>query len=218
MEGTLSEAIQAVSTMTIVEEFGIPFQRRNGKTYLICPGHDDQHFGSCYIDKKDNGYYCYACNEHVQKWDMLLKVSKFTHKDAANWFFEKSGITPSKTTSTNPLASINKLIARLQDYVDNSPVYNDVTDCTKLESSYGRNINGDYLLSEVVEGNPLLSLYKLNKELFKTVVLNILTRREEKLNGLIRRKMSCISQQDLADGVQAELSKLSELKSDVIQM
>ena len=184
MEGTLSEAIQAVPTMEIVQQFNIPFQIRNGKTYLICPGHDDQHFGSCYIDKKDDGYYCYACNEHVDKWGMLLKVSGYSHKDAAKWFFETSGITPSKF-SVNPLANVNKLIGKLSEFVDNTPVYDDSYDCKKLESSYGRNINGDYLFSDLVTGNPLLQLYKDDKELFKTIVLNVLKHRKEKLLGLL---------------------------------
>lgn len=219
MEGSLSDAISAVSTMEIVTEFKIPFEHRRGRTYLLCPGHDDQNFGSCYVDKNDDGYYCYACDEHVSKWDMLLKVSGFTHASAANWFFEKSGITPSKF-SPNPLANIHKLITKLQVFVDNSPTYDDIYDCKKLESTYGRTINGDYLFSELTSCSPLLDLYRDNKELFKTVVLNVLNRKKDKLNDLIKshRSFAGIPSDEINEGASKQLEIIKNLIDEVVQI
>ena len=74
-KGTLSDAISSVSTMDIIDSFAVPNRTRRGRTYILCPGHDDHNFGSCYIDKNDNGYYCYVCGEHVQKWEMVLKLN-----------------------------------------------------------------------------------------------------------------------------------------------
>ena len=223
MEGTLSEAIQAVSTMEIVRQFDVPFQQRNGKVYLICPGHDDSHFGSCYIDKNDNGYYCYACNEHVDKWNMLLKVSGYSHRDAAKWFFETSGITPS-SSGINPLASINKLIAQVSKFCENSPIYNDLYDCKKLESSYGRIINGSYLFSEVQYGNPLLELYKQDKDLFQKIVLNVLGDREKRLKVLAKECLKPnfaykgIKGDILLEGIKKELDEIEFLTALLVKV
>ena len=166
--GTLTDAIEAVSTMDIVEHFSIPYQERRGRIYLLCPGHTDNHFGSCYVDKNDNGYYCYVCSEHVRKWDMLKKVSGYSNTDARDWFFRVSGITPSK--QANPVSPILQIIKELSPFVDNSTVYNDIHTCEKQESSYGRMEKGEYVYSEPACVKPLLELYKIDDELFVKVV------------------------------------------------
>lgn len=165
--GNLTDAIEAVSTMDIVEHFGIPYQERRGRIYLLCPGHTDNHFGSCYVDKNDNGYYCYVCAEHVRKWDMLKKVSGYNNTDARDWFFRVSGITPSK--QANPLIPILQLIKDIGPFINNSTVYNDIHACEKQESSYGRIEQGEYLYSEPACAKPLLELYKTDSMLFAEV-------------------------------------------------
>lgn len=215
MEGTLSDAVQAVSTIEIVEEFGIPNRTKNGKTYLLCPGHDDTHFGSCYIDKNDNGYYCYACSEHVPKWAMLRKVSGKSPRDAADWFFQHSGITPTRTA--NPLAPVMKLVKDLELYIDNSPLYEDQFVCAKSSSSYGRISHGDYFFSELISQNPLLNLYKQSPTVFATTCINALTEKIAFKNRLLKffkrhfTDASADAYHSLYATVEKEISQMNDL-------
>ena len=182
-KGTLANAIDAVSTMDIVEGFDIPYRIKNGKTYILCPNpsHDDRHFGSCYIDRKDNGYYCYACSEHASKWQLVLYLNGNKKADAADWFFKTAGMIPIKENQEDPFKKATKVIRKIEDYLKNSVVYNDLKSCEKIESSYGRNINGQYLYSELSITNPLADIYKMDKQFFKDYVSNLLTAKIEKI-------------------------------------
>ena len=173
-KGTLTDAINLVSTISIVEEFNVPHFTKKGITYLLCPGHEDRHFGSCYIDKNDNGYYCYACGEHVDKWHMVLKLNGNDKSKAATWFFDTAGIDRTKTIEEDPYQNLLKLIKQIEPYFKNGTIYNDLHECSKVESSYGRNIGGAYLYSEISITNPLLETYKKDKVAFKKIVLNML--------------------------------------------
>ena len=209
--GTLSEAIEAVSTMDIVETFGVPHVERRGRVLLLCPGHTDHDFGSCYIDKNDNGYYCYACAEHVRKWDMLKKVSGYNNRDARDWFFRMSGITPS--FQANPLSPILQFVKELAPFVDNSTVYNDIHTCEKQESSYGRMEKGEYLYSEPLCTKPLLELYKMDSMLFADVVRATLQTRKAEQDNVIAFCNRHLNDKALVQGVFQRNPKYQEIKS-----
>lgn len=208
--GTLSDAIEAVSTMDIVEHFGIAYQERKGRVYLLCPGHTDNHFGSCYVDKNDNGYYCYVCAEHVRKWDMLKKVSGYNNTDARDWFFRMSGITPSK--QANPLTPILQFIKEATPFIDNSTVYTDIHACEKHESSYGRVEKGEYLYSEPVCTKPLLELYKKDCMLFADVVRETLKTRIEETQRVIDFCEKNKNTKSIINGVFQHNPKFNEVK------
>ena len=184
-KGTLSDAIDSVSTLDIIESFDVPNRTRRGRTYILCPGHDDKHFGSCYVDKNDNGYYCYVCGEHVTKWQMVLKLNGNRKKEACNWFFDTSGITPTEENREDPYKKIIHLIRRLEKYIRNNNVYNDTYACAKIDSSYGRNIGGEYLYSELTITNPLLDMYKSSKSVFKKTVMQILNTEINKTSKML---------------------------------
>jgi hypothetical protein len=185
-KGTLSDAIASVSTLDIVEAFDIPHKTRRGRTYLLCPSHDDTHFGSCYIDKNDNGYYCYVCGEHVNKWNMVLNLNGNKKADACEWFFKMSGITPTEEYREDPYKKAVSLIRLLEPYIRNDVVYNDTYVCDKVDSSYGRNINGEYVYSELAITNPLLDIYKSNKSMFKQIVLQKLDNEIKKTTQIMQ--------------------------------
>ncbi len=185
-KGTLSDAIEAVSTIEIIEAFDIPNKTRRGRTYLLCPGHDDRHFGSCYVDKNDNGYYCYVCGEHVNKWNMVLRLKGNKKADACEWFFKMSGIVPTEEYHEDPYKKALQIIRQLEQYVRNDVVYSDTHVCDKVDSSYGRNINGEYMYSELAITNPLLDLYKANKQMFKKIVLRLLENEIDKTSKMMQ--------------------------------
>lgn len=189
---SLHDAIAAVPTFDIVEHFGVPYMERKGRVYLLCPGHNDTHFGSCYIDQKeDDGYYCYACAEHVNKWNMVKKLSGYTNYEIANWFFQKSGITPSN--QANPMAPVLKLVKQISRFIDDSTVYNDIYACEKKESSYGRIESGEYLYSEPAIAKPIIELYKADYMLFVDVVTAALEKKKKQYENVV---IFCDSQTD----------------------
>ena len=47
-------------------------KRMGNKISILCPAHNDKHFGNCYLTEK--GFYCYACDE---KGDVLNLVSLY---------------------------------------------------------------------------------------------------------------------------------------------
>ena len=179
-KGKLSDAIDAVTTMEIVDAFGVPNRTRRGRTYLICPSHDDHEFGSCYIDKNDNGYYCYVCGEHVDKWNMVLYLNGNNKRSACEWFFNMAGIIPEEDNKPDPYRKALQLIRKLEQYIRNYVIYQDLNDCEKSESSYGRNSRGQYFYSELAIANPLMELYKTDKATFKKVVTAKLKAEEKK--------------------------------------
>ena len=238
MTGTLQDAIEALSTEECVDILGIPKMHRRGFTYLLCPGHDDKNFGSCYIDKRrDDGYYCYVCGEHVAKWDMVAKVEGFDteteKKKIANWFFENSGIEPTKEVQANPYSGILSLIRDLAPFVNNRPVHDDKRPCDKTESQYGRFMNGDYLYSEVVVANPLFELFKEDREMFGKIVNAQLDRHIKKYADVMvycnkhRHDLVFVNEigpvetnayEDIFKGCEANVDKLLALKASVDEM
>lgn len=183
--GTLSNAIDAVCTLEILDAFEIPHKTKRGRTYLLCPGHDDVHYGSCYVDKNDNGYYCYVCGEHVTKWEMVLKLTNDKTR-AREWFFAMSGIAPSKAEE-DPYKKAQQVIKQIEVYVKNSPIHYDLYSCEKNDSPYGRNLNGEYTYSEISVSNPLLDLYKADKQVFHDIVLRQLNCTSKELSALSRK-------------------------------
>lgn len=178
--GSLRDAIDHVSTMQIVDYFDIPMRAHGGYTWILCPKHDDHHFGSCYIDKNDNGYYCYVCKEHVNKWDMVMLLLHASESDVAKWFFTISGIKPDKF-QTDPEKDIKKTIQLIERLCYNNPVFTDLKTCEKKETSYGRMIGTEYLYSEKIEPSPLFSLYKAAPNVFQTTVESLIRKKIEVL-------------------------------------
>lgn len=50
---------EAADVQVVAEELGLPMQQRGKNISILCPKHDDKHFGNCYLTK--HGYKCYAC-------------------------------------------------------------------------------------------------------------------------------------------------------------
>ena len=229
-KGTLSDAIESVTTMDIIEAFDIPHKTRRGRIYLLCPGHDDKHFGSCYVDKNDNGYYCYVCGEHVDKWDMVLKLNGNRKADAYEWFFKMAGMTPTALKQNDPLRHAQRLIKQIEVYLRNDIVYNDIYTCEKSDSSYGRNEKGEYLYSELSITNPLMELYKTDKSTFQNVVLDLLYDKIDKVSTQVKNyrtdssgciyveSVGLISNEELANACEEYLTDLQLLVTAVHKM
>ena len=111
-----------------------------------------------------------TCN----KWNMVLKLNGNRKVDAYEWFFKMAGMSPAEVNYDDPYRKALKVIRQLEQYVRNDAVYNDTYACDKIDSSYGRNIHGEYLYSELAITNPLMEVYKSDKGVFKKIVTRML--------------------------------------------
>ena len=62
---------------TVVESLGIETRRTGRNISILCPVHDDQHYGSCFLTKR--GFYCHACGAHgdIFKLTSLVRNASF---------------------------------------------------------------------------------------------------------------------------------------------
>ena len=231
-KGTLSDAIEAVSTQDILDAYDVPHKTRRGRIYMLCPNpdHEDLHFGSCYVDKNDNGYYCYVCGEHVDKWDMVLQLNGNRKADAYEWFFKMAGMLPAETKQNDPLRQAQRLIKQIEKHMRNDVVYSDIYTCEKVDSSYGRNEKGEYLYSELAITNPLMELYKSDKATFQSIVLDLLEAKIEKLTAKMKtyqkngdgclyvENVGLVSHEELASTCESMLTDLQLLVAAVHKM
>ena len=158
---------------------------------------------------------------------MLLKLNGNKRHAAAEWFFKTAGMTPMVENKEDPFKKVVKLIKRLEKHMDNRPVYNDIKVCEKMDSSYGRNINGEYLYSEVVVGSPLADIYKINKTIFKELtsqmlelkiknVLKLMDTYEKKSSDAIFVEgVGLVSYQELLPSCQIMLDELNALMDEI---
>lgn len=61
----------------VIHYLGIPVK----KDSILCPLHDDRHYGSCIVSKKRRGVVCYVCNKHISTIK-LLKAYNFSYYEA----------------------------------------------------------------------------------------------------------------------------------------
>ena len=88
--------VQAADPCMVFQEVGMHLVYRNGKPYILCPGHrhtlgrDDRRIGSCLVTPK--GCYCYACG---RGYDTVESVAYFLNtniRDAAKCVADICGI------------------------------------------------------------------------------------------------------------------------------
>lgn len=52
---------------------GIPIKKKGKQTFILCPNHNDHHFGNAYLTK--NGFKCHACNVYMNSISMYMTAT-----------------------------------------------------------------------------------------------------------------------------------------------
>ena len=97
---------------------------RRHRISVLCPGHDDHHFGSCYITS--NGCRCYVCDKEYDVFDMVRLHQKISFGKALKIVAEYCGGLEHFLPSGNESGSASRLISRADmDLIGivNTPVY-----------------------------------------------------------------------------------------------
>lgn len=56
----------------IADALGIEVQQKGNVQSILCPCHNDKHFGSCIL--YDHDFYCFACGAHGSLYDLISAV------------------------------------------------------------------------------------------------------------------------------------------------
>lgn len=97
---------------------------RRRRISVLCPGHDDHHFGSCYITA--NGCRCYVCNKEYDVIDMVRLHLQIGFGQALKTVAEYCGGLEHFQQSSNESGPTSRLISRTDmDLIGimNIPVY-----------------------------------------------------------------------------------------------
>jgi hypothetical protein len=158
---------------------------------------------------------------------MVLKLNGNNRSEAAEWFFKTAGITPVVENSADPYKKAVKLIRKMEKHVCNTPIYNDLKACEKIDSSYGRNINGEYLYSELSITNPLIDIYKRDKQSFKDIAYQLLDVKIAKLSktkryyesncndGIFVENAGLVTYGEMAEVCQTMIDEVQDLMQEI---
>lgn len=199
------EAIKEAADIQIVaEEIGIPISMRGRKPMILCPCHDDVHFGSCFLNLDKNTFKCYSCGAHGDVF-RLVQASLNVGFEEAQYIvadtcggskqFELNGDEEKRLYEMREL-----MIPRAdQDFIglNNESVYQDVAyydDADDLEDSDKPNAVEDvgddmqiigYRVRKRVTSNPLYDLMQNDKETYRGLIDDFCQRTIEKYQHVI---------------------------------
>ena len=84
---------ECVNMEDICDMLGIEKRRIGNLTSILCPFHDDQHFGNAFIMKNNRKIICYACGKTADIFDLYMYQTGLTLQEAAAEISEKFGLS-----------------------------------------------------------------------------------------------------------------------------
>lgn len=188
---------EAADPLMVAREIRMNLQENQGsKVSVLCPGHDDQHHGSCFITEK--GCHCYSgeCNRTYDVFDMVMLHCNMNFKDAAGliadlcggrerFLIEDNGSEDADSTMQGNLKMISRPEMELIG-VYSTPMYvtREVVPsfCEPERQSGIRHVwypgdpdkdEDDYVvIEEMVVKNPLLELLRSDPEAYAELIQN----------------------------------------------
>lgn len=182
------EAIrEAADIQVVAEEIGIPIQLGKKNPMILCPCHDDEHFGSCYLDLKRNTFKCYSCGAHGDVFALVQAAMGVSFARAKEIVAEICGgstqfkIQPGDETDI----AYSGMIPRVdQEFIglQNTPVYVssgfynsleeiDDEERAQAETIYDKdNYVVGYCTTRKAASNPLYTLMKDDPEMYRFMI------------------------------------------------
>lgn len=91
MDVTVSVLKEIIDVEFVAMSLGIPMKRVGSKIQIICPSHNDKHFGSCYLT--NTGYRCYSCGAKGDVIELVMAANKCGFKEACLYLADLQGVT-----------------------------------------------------------------------------------------------------------------------------
>ena len=86
----IKELKRSVVFTEVLSHFGIPIKTHGRSKSILCPLHNDSHYGSCLIRK--NGAYCFVCSEQINATKLAMSQG-LSFYEAMNLFAQLLGRT-----------------------------------------------------------------------------------------------------------------------------
>lgn len=81
----LKSELSAMDFKTVLNYYGIQIQGNS----ILCPFHNDEHFGSCIISKDQKSAYCYVCEKKISSIDLVMHFENMRPMEAITFLWEK---------------------------------------------------------------------------------------------------------------------------------
>lgn len=190
----------------LIDYFGDATVKKGSRISILCPCHNDNHYGSAYI--WNNGIYCYACARFISFSDYIeAKRGSISFPEMLEILADATG-NPSLYEDNKNKSNKNKkeknffkkkLSSEELEMIGLSPnkgniytPYSITDEIPENKTYYEKNTLGDdesvYYLYKKIAPNPLTELERENNELYKELVLSkaneMLEKNENILNSL----------------------------------
>lgn len=170
---------------TVVDYLGLDTRRMGRKISILCPCHNDRHFGSCYLTQK--GYYCFACHAKGSVFDLVKNVEQISFHDAIKAVANMCGgeeryrLQDTKRKDDKPHYYLDKDIMSLVDLTDERVVESpaNMYQRFELDDCYGfdwypsdKDDDGYYVSMETVMKRPLQALADEEPDVYHWLLIN----------------------------------------------
>lgn len=87
----ISNIKNSISIDDVISYCGIPFQNRSGRKSILCPFHNDTHFGSCVVNTFRNNCHCFVCDKSFDSIELIRQVNGVDFSDAVKTLADMIG-------------------------------------------------------------------------------------------------------------------------------
>lgn len=223
----LKQIKEDLTCIDAAESLGVKIQKKGNSYLILCPSHNDKHFGSCFCYEKK--WKCFACGAGGDVFSLIHEVTGYTNselfKEAAKLTGnpdkylegEEKQIEYDRKRSDFPLTDEELSLLGLKK----SFIVNDVKNIgfadeeTHLKSMGHEEINGmDYSLYGDFKSFSLIDIYDEDKEFVKELFKSKALEKEEMINKMLSCNYSVLPNMD------AELIYLlkNELKFKLVKV
>ena len=202
----VQEILERTDPVSVAEELGLDMQRHGSRISILCPEHEDTHFGNCFLN--EHGYYCFACHARGDSISLVRHTLGLPFYDACKYVARISGceylLKPGSDQSNHPLH--NQLPSkRVLDAVGLSETYTlrreieafsqDDPVTTKRDMRHvlwfepiDRNGNGIYIFTEIADRRLLQGLADEDQSMLDYIILNRAIERRERYVRMLNNK------------------------------
>lgn len=182
---------EAADILLVAEDIGIPMEHKNGRWLILCPNHEDHHFGSCYLDTKNNRYKCFACGAGGDVLELVSAHEGVSFHDACRIVAEICGGIKQFELNGNDgetgaeREAVRHIIPKSdQEFIgiQNAPVYTDIAfyedigDAEDDEQQHAEAVYDSdggllgYTVKKRVTANPLRDLYQSDPDTYHELI------------------------------------------------
>lgn len=183
------DIIDATDPISVCEELGLEMKKYGHRVSILCPEHEDTHFGNCFLN--EHGYHCFACHASGDSISLVRHTLNLSFFEACRFVAGISGCEYMLSNSGNadqplhkplPEKGVLNLIGLSETYSIKREVevfdQNDpITETRDIRRELyweptDKKGNGLYIFREIAERRPMQGLADENPEMLDYIVLN----------------------------------------------